>query len=209
MRLKGIRVYIDVDDVLAETTRAIHALASSVFGHRVEFEQMVEFDLAQSLKLDGTEHAQLWQAIHEAEFLESLPPLPHAVATTQRWHRAGAQISIVTGRPPSSQSSTLAWLKRVGIPHQGLEVVDKYGRFGDTTIPSKEDLAHRDYTWVIEDSSEMALFLSDRTPARVMLIDRPWNRGFSTESTRIQRVHDWLDLESVCSDLVTRNAEGR
>ena len=201
MQLKGLHLYVDVDDVLAETTRAIHALASSLFGHRVEFEQMVEFGLARSLQLDQEEHAQLWKAIHEAGFLESLQPLPHAVETVQSWHQAGAKISVVTGRPPESQPSTLTWLKQLEIPHDALEIIDKYGRFRGAAVPSKEDLADRDYSWVIEDSSEMAVFFSERTQAQVFLIDRPWNRKFSIESSRIKRVADWVDLKKVCSPI--------
>ena len=209
MRLSGAHLYVDVDDVLAETTRAIHSVASALFGHRVEYEQMAQFDLARSLQLNTEEHAQLWRAIHEDEFLESLQPLPDAVQTIPRWHQAGAEISVVTGRPPESRPSTLAWLKQLEIPHDALEIVDKYGRFGDAAVASKEDLAHREYTWVIEDSCEMAVFFSERTQSQVFLIGRPWNQEFSIQSSQIQRVRGWLELEKVCSVLRPDDGKAR
>ena len=198
--MRGVHIYIDIDDVLAETTRAINAVAESLFGRRVPFEAMVEFDLAHSLHLDSAQHAILWKAIHEASFLENLTPMENAVATTHRWYRAGAEISIVTGRPPESRASSLIWLKRFGVRHHRLEMVDKYGRFAQQVSVSKEELAERPYTWVLEDSLEMARFFSDRTQARVLLMDRPWNQTDGPRFARTQRVQDWTAIEIALGD---------
>ena len=205
--MRGVHIYIDIDDVLAETTRAINDVAESLFGTCVPFESMVEFDLAHSLHLDSAQHAILWRAIHEPSFLENLTPMENAVATTNRWHQAGAEISIVTGRPPESRASSVTWLNRFEIGHDRLEMVDKYGRFAKQSSLSKEELADRPYTWVIEDSLEMAQFFSERTQARVLLMDRPWNQTDGLRFSRTQRVRDWTAIAIALRDGRVRSEE--
>lgn len=194
-------IYLDVDDVLAETTRALAELARSRFGKHVEFDAMVQFDLQISLDLDLDEHTRFMEAAHDESFLLDLAPMAGAVETVSSWHRAGAEISVVTGRPPHSRGSTGRWLERTGVPYHRLEHVDKYGRYDTPDALKREELADRDYAIVIEDSLEMAEFFVRRSDARVLLVDRPWNRTFVIRDSRIQRVHDWQSIASVCAGL--------
>lgn len=199
-------IYLDVDDVLAETTRALAELARTGFGKQVEFDAMVQFDLRVSLDLDPDEHVEFMAAAHEDDFLLGLVPMAGAVEIVGGWYGAGAQISVVTGRPPHSRDSTGRWLERTGVRHHRLEHVDKYGRYDTPEAVKKEALADRDYAIVIEDSLEMAEFFVHRSDARVLLVDRPWNRASSFQSSRIQRVHDWSGIAAVCADLDVRLA---
>lgn len=199
--MRGVHVYVDVDDVLAETTRAIHALARSAFGSVVTFDDMVDFDLANSLGLDAREHARLWNAIHEEHFLGALDPMPGAVSTLSSWHASGARISVVTGRPPDSRAVTEAWLGRSALPYHRLEMVDKYGRHGEVGGPTLDDLAGRDYSLVVEDAPGMAEFFVERTEAVVLLVDRPWNRSCDVAHERLHRVADWRAIDATCDAL--------
>ncbi len=198
-------IYLDVDDVLAETTRALALLARTRFGKQVEFDSMAHFDLRISLALDDREHARFMEEAHEDAFLLDLAPMPGAVEVVTNWHRGGAEISVVTGRPPHSRLSTGRWLDRTGIPHHRLEHIDKYGRYG-TGVTNKEELADRDYSIVIEDSLEMAEFFLDRSTAIVLLMDRPWNRTAALGDPRVRRVHDWPSIAAVCAKLDPRLA---
>ena len=206
--MRGIHVYVDIDDVLAETTRAIHALARTLFGHRVDFEEMLAFDLADSLRLDADEHATLWQAIHADEFLTGVAPMAGAVEAVTRWHREGAEISVVTGRPPTSRSATEQWLAETALPYHRLEIVDKFGRHGPGGGPTREEIAERGYALVIEDAPSMAAFLAERTDAEILLVDRPWNRASTVDRTRIRRMHDWTRIEAAGVELAGRRDAG-
>jgi len=194
-------IYLDVDDVLAETTRALAELARLRFGKRVAFDDMAHFDLRISLGLDAGEHGRFMQAAHEETFLTDLAPMSGAVETVSGWHRAGARISVVTGRPPTSRGATERWLARMDLPYHRLDHVDKYGRYATSAATRKEDLAHRDYAIVIEDSADMATFFVARTEAVVLLVDRPWNRASPVADPRIRRVYDWSDIALVCAEL--------
>lgn len=202
--MRGIHVYIDVDDVLAETTRALAGLAHAHFGRTVAFDDMTSFDLARSLGLDAREYVQLMAAAHEDAFLLDLAPIPGAPVAVSAWHAAGAEISVVTGRPPHSRAATEQWLARAGVPYHGLELVDKYGRYAAESGTPKEDLARRDYTFVIEDSLEMAEFFVAHTETTVLLMDRPWNRDQSDTHARLLRVHDWQTISATCASLTAR-----
>lgn len=186
-------IYLDVDDVLAETTRAMAGLARARFGKRVAFEDMTVFDLAHSLGLDTDEHARFMEAVHEETFLLELAPMQGAADTTVGWHAAGAEISVVTGRPPDTWSVTARWLGRAGVPYHRLEVVDKYGRYG-AHAADRARLLGRGYELVVEDSAEMAGLLVAETDAVVLLVDRPWNRAHAVAHPRIRRVHDWRGI---------------
>lgn len=200
-RMTNPHIYLDVDDVLAETTRALAELARARFGRRVAFDDMAHFDLRISLGLDAREHVRFMEAAHEESFLSELPPMPGAIETVSGWHRAGARISVVTGRPPDSRGATERWLARTGLPYHRLEHVDKYDRYGTSEATRKEDLARRDYAIVVEDSADMAAFFVARTAAVVLLVDRPWNRRSPIADPRIRRVDDWSDIARACADI--------
>jgi uncharacterized HAD superfamily protein len=152
---------------------------------------MVHFDLARSLGLDPAEYDRFMEAAHEDDFLLGLPPSPGAAEAVAAWHRAGARISVVTGRPPESRAVTARWLARSGMPFDHLEVVDKYGRYSGPRAVSRSALVGRDYALVVEDSVEMAEHLLEHTRAFVLLVDRPWNRASDIDHGRLRRVHDW------------------
>ena len=193
--VRGSRIYIDVDDVLAETTRALAALARERFAKDVEFEGMRSFDLAISLGLDAEELARFMAAAHEPGFLGALAPIAGAGAAVRRWSSAGAEIHVVTGRPPDTRATTTRWLDAAGIPHARLEMVDKYDRRHADAIP-RDALLERDYTLVIEDSADMAHLMARDGAARVLLYDRPWNRSARRLHPRVERVSSWDHIEA-------------
>jgi len=194
-------VYVDVDDVLSETTRALARLAATHFGRRVDFEDMADFDLARSLGLAPDEYARFMDAAHEEAFLLDLPAVQGSAATVAAWHGAGAEISVVTGRPPGSRQTTARWLGRAGVPYHRLELVDKYGRYAGEAAARREDLVGRGYALVVEDSAEMAHFLVAETDACVLLVDRPWNRSAAASHPRVRRVHDWRAIAEIGAEL--------
>jgi uncharacterized HAD superfamily protein len=187
-------LYVDIDDVLAETTRALAELARSHFGKTVDFEAMHSFDLGVSLGLDHAELSLFMEAAHQPDFLRALAPIEGAQSALDAWHEAGAEIHVVTGRPPDSRPCTEAWLSAHGIRHHRLELVDKYGRYPGSRSVRKEHLIGRRYHFVIEDSADMARFLAEGTGAQVLLFDRPWNRGAGPLGAGITRVHSWTEI---------------
>jgi uncharacterized HAD superfamily protein len=192
--MSGMKIYIDIDDVLAETTRTLAQAARDFFGKKVRFEDMSSFDLRVSLQLNADEYDSFMLAVHEPPFLKSLEPIENAIPTLREWDGSGVRIELITGRPPSSRQATVEWLEIHDIPYQSLEFVDKYGRQHDETMPKLSDLAGRHYDLAIEDSATVAAYLSENTRSRVLLFDRPWNRDMNLSGTSISRVSDWLEI---------------
>lgn len=189
-----MQFYLDIDDVLAETTRAAHRVARERFGTKVLFEDMTVFDLRVSLELSAEQHRVFMQMVHEPQFLAKLSPLPGAVATLAEWCAGGAQIDLVTGRSPASRASTVSWLADHSISYHSLEFIDKYNRYADQDVLPLEALKGRHYDFAIEDSPSTAEYISRNTPSRVLLLDRPWNRAFEPGNTAVERVHDWQEI---------------
>jgi uncharacterized HAD superfamily protein len=195
--MRGSRIYIDVDDVLAETTRALAALARERFAKDVAFEAMHTFDLGVSLGLDMHELPRFMDAAHAPDFLAGLDPIAGARETVQGLADAGAEIHVVTGRPPSTRAVTARWLAQAGIPHARLDMVDKYHRHPEADAVPREVLLERRYAFVIEDSAEIASLMAAQTTTRVLLFDRPWNRPATDLHPRVERVFGWQEIEAL------------
>ncbi|MCK5149218.1 bifunctional metallophosphatase/5'-nucleotidase [bacterium] len=187
-------IYVDMDDVLAETGRMLVQVVEEQFDRIVPFESITDFDLAQSFDLNETQLEQLFDEIHRSEILMNVDVLQGSIEALHNWHDSGYQIHILTGRPAYTRDTSIAWLQQKGIPFDSFEIVDKYGRQPDNAQAlSLSDLQKRKYCFCIEDSPDMAIFLSEKMNAPVALIDRPWNREHAYNSL-VVRITDWNDI---------------
>ena len=191
------RIYIDVDDVLAETTRALVQLAARDFGRAVEFDCMTEFDLRQSLSLSDSEYLRFVDAAHEEDQLLGVAAMDGAAFVLAAWREAGATLDIVTGRPPAARDATQRWLDRNEFPYDEIHIVDKYGRFPGEGALLPRDLLEYGYDLVIEDSLEMTHFMLESTRAKVLLVDRPWNRASGELPPGARRVSSWREIRAL------------
>lgn len=197
-------VYVDFDDVLAHTTRRLVQLFCERTGREVEFEAMVHFDLGLAFGIGAAELHAFMEAAHEDPVLHSVDPMDEAAETLHGWCAEGAEVAVVTGRPPPTESVSRAWLERHGFPRASLEFVDKYARHvdrpGRVKPLSMEELAERRFTLAVEDSLATASFLAERLEVPVVLFDRPWNRdvsGLSPEARqRIVRCSSWREIRA-------------
>ena len=191
-----MRLYVDIDDVLAETTRRILRLANRRFGSSLTFEELGSFDLGVALGLDAPGVHELFAEVNAPGFLDRLPTRRGALPALRAWAAAGHTVSVVTGRPPYTRELTAAWLERRGVVHDSLLFVDKYGRFPDA--PPRDALRGLRFDAALEDSLETAAFLLEIGVERVFLFDRPWNRETGAlppaRLARIRRVSGWREL---------------
>ncbi|MBI4677590.1 MAG: bifunctional metallophosphatase/5'-nucleotidase [Elusimicrobia bacterium] len=176
----GDRVYVDLDDVLAETARTLLGVLERDFGKKVLFDDVRHFDLGRSLGLEPDELAEFMNRIHQPDVLLALPPVEGAFPVLETWIRAGCEVCIVTGRPSSTQGPTREWLERHAVPHSGVLFVDKYSRQsaarGASVALSLDELSAMPFALAIDDAPTMLSFLLERMTASVIIRDRPWNR---------------------------------
>ena len=103
-------IYVDMDDVLCETARGCLEIVERVFGKRVAYEQLTDFNLGNSCELSSEETAELYHIVHHPDELLRLKPVNGAIAVLNQWMAAGFEIAIVTGRPPATYEPSLDWL---------------------------------------------------------------------------------------------------
>ncbi|HXV84025.1 MAG TPA: bifunctional metallophosphatase/5'-nucleotidase [Candidatus Binatia bacterium] len=193
-------IYVDMDDVLCETARGCLEVIERVFGKRVAYEQLTDFDLGNSCELSAEETAALYHVVHHPDELLKLKPVNGAIAVLNRWMAAGFEIAIVTGRPPETCEPSLDWLAREGVPYHSFTVVDKYGRFTTerTVAVSLSELAAQKFVFAVEDSATMARYLAEHMQIPVRLFDRPWNRKVG-EHPKITRHNHWFEIAGAFS----------
>ena len=190
-------IYVDMDDVLCETARGCLEIVERLFGKRVAYEQLTDFNLGNSCELSSEETAELYHIVHHPDELLRLKPVNGAIAVLNQWMAAKFEIAIVTGRPPATYEPSLDWLAREHVPYHSFTVVDKYGRFTteETIVVSLSELATREFTFAVEDSPTMAKYLAEQMRVPVRLFNRPWNRA-TVEHPKITRHRHWLDIAS-------------
>jgi uncharacterized HAD superfamily protein len=193
------RIYVDMDDVLCQTARGFLELLKSSWGRAVEFDEIVSFDLGRSFDLTRTELEQFMKEAHDEDLLMDLAPMPGALEALEEWVRDGYVVEVVTGRPPSSETVSRAWLERHDVPFDSLTFLAKYSNpHSDEDIRRAKPLsamAAGDYCLAVEDSRDMAHFLAAGLGLDVALLDRPWNRnGNEALPDSVVRCSGWGDL---------------
>ena len=202
-----MRIYVDFDDVLCETARELSRLARELYGCRVPYESIRAFNLREAFGLDETRYLHLMRAAHETERLLALEPTPGAVATLARWAADGHTVEIVTGRPCATHAASARWLQRHGLADLPLVHVDKYNRelapeANDwSRALTRDEFATRRYDLAVEDAPVALEQLAAMPPCRVIIFDRPWNRGVPLLTAHFTRCHDWVAVEQVVARL--------
>jgi uncharacterized HAD superfamily protein len=188
-------IYIDMDDVLCATAQYFLTILEREFGKKFSFEQLTDFDVGQACALTEDEREQLYRIVHNADELLSIPPIDGAVNVIGDWAEAGYEIAIVTGRPPDTYEPSIEWLKRYQVPYDSFLIVDKYGRFAadGTKSISLDALTERCFSWAVEDSPTMAIYLASQMKIPVALLDRPWNRT-CLKHDLVGRHNHWHDI---------------
>ncbi|MBW1849770.1 MAG: bifunctional metallophosphatase/5'-nucleotidase [Deltaproteobacteria bacterium] len=199
------RIYIDVDDVISDTTITYPTLLKKHFGKTIPFEAITSFDLGKSFNLHKEELDRFMQIAHSPEVITKYQPRAGAIESMNSFISMGYEVAIVTGRPPSSKQLTEEWLAKHNISFHHLFFVDKYSRILPGAYPSNaislDALAKMNFCFAVEDSSDMARFLSEDMQIPVALLDRPWNRNSQYQdhaaSSLVNRCHTWDEVMEI------------
>ncbi len=198
----GRRIYVDVDDVLAQTGRMFLDLLTREFGRRVAFDEIRSYHLGDSFGLAEDELSRFMRLAHRPDALGSIEPMPGAAAALAEWRRRGYEILVVTGRPPETREATLAWLERHAMPVSEFHFLDKYaevyrGRGGKPDgVLSLTDLPGMGLSLAVEDFPEAAEHIAREVGVPVALFDRPWNRRVrqTDGGAPLVRCQDWVEI---------------
>ena len=203
------RVYVDFDDVLCETARALLDIMAREFGRHYRFEDIQSFNLDETFALSPDAYDRFMARVHDPAVLGAMRPLPHVVDVLGKWIRAGAGIAVVTGRPADTEVVCRDWLQRHGLGNAELVFVDKYGR-PEAAPPGArvyrpDDVADMGFDLAVEDAPAMIRHLVERTSVPVAVLDRPWNRALrvtAAQRKRFRRCRDWREIDAVYSPFI-------
>ena len=197
------RIYVDLDDVLAETGRMLLRLLDLEFGRAVAFDDIHSYDLGDSFGLPADELDEFMHRAHQPEALRDIEPMLGARETLTLWRESGYEVFVVTGRPATTLTTTVDWLRGLKIPYAELHFMDKFSNVyrggtssGDTLTLA--DLPRLDFCLAVEDFPGTSLHLANELGVPVALFDRPWNRTVSArtagDSQRMVRCRDWGEI---------------
>lgn len=188
-----LRIGVDLDDVLADSLPGYLEAFERRFGIPIPLAQG-QWELFEGqTHLTAADREAFYAELMRADFLGSRPADPAGLAAVRRLHAAGHTLVLVTSRPLGFEPVTRGWLDRHAIAGCFAAVVHRDGPRGPIFKPK---VAHeRALELFIEDELPVAIALA-AAGVRVLLMDRPWNRGPRPEA--ILPVASWAEaLEQI------------
>jgi uncharacterized HAD superfamily protein len=198
-------IYVDIDDVLAETIERLVDLLELVHERRVDLDAVEHFDLEKSFGLDAAQLDAFMERAHDDDFILSIAPMVGAADVLSRWDAAGHRITLVTGRPPTTNAASRLWLDTHDLTHETLHHLDKWNRprWNLDGLPALlfDDIPEFEFDFAVEDSLDTAVRLIEEFEIPVALMDRPWNRSVESVSKKTRksliRCSDWTQIAEV------------
>lgn len=192
-----MRIYVDFDDVVAETARGLAERLLAWRGSAPEYEDIKAFDLHVSFGLNDEEYRVFMEAAHTREALLAYEEMPDASATLRAWLDDGLEPVIATGRPVCSAAASREWLDARGLPDLPLLHVDKYNRSLGAPDPSVRvvpfsDLSSEGFSLAVDDAPPALELLEKSRLCPYVVFDRPWNRSWTGGAARVRT---WAELD--------------
>ena len=197
------RIYVDLDDVLAQTGHMFLGVLAEAFDRVVAFEEIRSYHLGDSFRMPPGELEEFMRVAHEPDALARIEPMPGAADGLGTWMDSGYEVFIVTGRPPATRATTVDWLERHRFPHTEFHFLDKLSQYYEGAHGSTDgaltlaDLPALDFCLAVEDFPDITAHLTQELGIPVALFDRPWNRqldGRRNGSAEIVRCRDWSEI---------------
>ena len=166
-----MNIYIDFDDCLCETARALSKLAGDLFNKEVPYENIQFFNLQKSFDLTEEEYEKLMIEAH----------LPEVLATYEE--------------TPGASKVVNEWLDDHGLKRVKLFCLNKYGR--DSFIKNSEftleleDYYKMKFDVAIEDSPMAFKFFDHLPDLKVNVYSRPWNKNAELPNANFVRCANW------------------
>ena len=191
-----MKIYVDFDDCLCETARSFSKLAIEMFDKHVPYEEIKFFELDKTFNLDADQFERFMTKGHEPEVLLSYEETPGASEVVNEWLDEGHEVSIITGRPFSAYEPSRQWLDNHGLEKVKLYCLNKYGAFS----LELEDYYKMKFDFAVEDSPNAFRFFDHLPNLKVLVFDRPWNRGAVFPGDNYTRCFDWENIRNIVKD---------
>ncbi len=193
--MRGLRIGIDVDDVLAESLPGYLEAFQRRFGHEVKIEEAAWEIFRRYPEISATQMWGFFSELEASDFLGTRPLYPEAVEAVQTLSAGGHRLFVVTGRLSQHREHTRRLLRQAGLLETFEELVH---RDGEPTAEYKTRIVRElRLDLLIEDELHVALAAAT-VPIPVLLFDRPWNQGRLPAG--ITRVTEWPQVLRLVTD---------
>ena len=186
-RIDPRRLAFDIDGVVADIMTTFIQLAKERYGlHHLDYNDIVDFDLARCLKMDEAIIGEILELLlYQPETL-AIAPLPEAVPTLTRLAQE-QPLLFVTARDRAEPIA--AWLAQQlpAVPPQDLRIIA-------TGDPDAKLLYLQEHNirYFVEDRLETCFHLA-RSGIQPLVFDQPWNR----RPHAFPIVYSWRDLANL------------
>lgn len=190
-----MRLGFDLDEVVVDLTAKYAEYLATAYGIDWPEECFVNYNFGDCLfDPDDAENNQkiiddMLYRITQPEFMLDSKPYGDAVQVLAELKRRGHKLYFITSRPKQLQPVTFKWLRKYGIPFDGLKVLGKkipkgvYGRNLHLDMFVDDLPEHLESMWKFK----------HRWRKGLLLMTKPWNEG-RMDGTRFKRVADWQDI---------------
>ncbi len=189
----------DIDDVLAEHTRAFITFHNRVYEpKRLRFEQFTTYGIHQVLRVKPEEAYHRLTEFYRSPEFETIVPTFGSQQCLEDVYNLGSKIIVVTGRPTILKDITIDWIEKYFLQVEKNQILfaTELRRPGPEQL--KGHICHkRGIDVIVEDSLEQALNCAHH--AGVVLVDRPWNQTSIALPKDITRAYNFQD---VCSTIL-------
>ena len=185
-----MRILIDIDDTLTDTTAAWQALIEKATGRRPDSEEISGSGWWARFGLDRPALDRLIdREYHSEAAINANVALPGAAVTIAGWRAAGHRVIIASDRQLARWAATAAWLTREGIEFDGL-VLRRH--------LDKVELAQRaEIALAIDDRVENLRHFAAKLPSlRLAALLTRENRSRLVEIPNLLVAPDWPSLAS-------------
>jgi len=186
-RIDPRRLAFDIDGVVADIMTTFIQLAKERYGlHHLDYNDIVDFDLARCLKMDEAIIGEILELLlYQPETL-AIAPLPEALPTLTRLAQE-QPLLFVTARDRAEPIA--AWLAQQlpAVPPQDLRIIA-------TGDPDAKLLYLQEHNirYFVEDRLETCFHLA-RSGIQPLVFDQPWNR----RPHAFPIVYSWRDLANL------------
>ena len=171
---------VDLDNVLAHTDPLIRRLIEEMFGIHLGQRDIIHFDYWRCGITMEQDHA-VFDRFHNSD-CATVAVIDGAVNALLSLHD-GFEIHIVTGRPPSTERSTLDWLEAHGIPYDELD------------FRKRKEESRFNFDAFVDDHRETGYALAGRGVCS-FLFDYPWNQPDPIDPANLIRVMSWKEIQA-------------
>lgn len=158
-------VAIDVDSVLADVMLVWADEYNRRRNARITKQDIIRWDIPTVLPITPDEVYRYFSHVWKSRWREIPPTEPGIGAVTERLHRKGYRVSIITKRERPTVAYVAKWL-------------DMHSVFSDDLLFIYDAVPKADYPFdvLIDDAPKNLLDIVE--PKSAMLFDQPWNRDF-------------------------------